>query len=237
MAQARGAGKLVGMRIIAGEFRGRKLLPPEGAVTRPITDRVKQSLFDILAPRLEGALVSDLFAGTGSLGLESLSRGARQAVFFETHRGAVARLRRNIEQLGLPRDRAVVRPTDVFEWFNEGPLPPAAKEILRCAQDDGLKPSKRENPGPEFYPEGQTGRTSPPQADIIFLDPPYRYLSDQPEDLRRLGRALAQQHLRPQGMVVFRHDSRDSLELPGLSRYDQRTYGGMTLEFLANARP
>ena len=71
------------MRIIAGEFRGRKLLPPEGDVTRPITDRVKQSLFDILAPRIDGARVYDCFAGTGSMGLECLSRGAEHATFFE----------------------------------------------------------------------------------------------------------------------------------------------------------
>ena len=57
------------MRIIAGEFRGRRLLPPEGDTTRPVTDRVKQSLFDILTPVLEGASVYDCFAGTGSKGL------------------------------------------------------------------------------------------------------------------------------------------------------------------------
>ena len=68
------------MRIIAGEFRGRKLLPPEGDdVTRPITDRVKQSLFDILGPLLPDTRVYDCFAGTGSMGLESLSRGAAEA--------------------------------------------------------------------------------------------------------------------------------------------------------------
>ena len=64
------------MRIIAGEFGGRKLLPPVGEVTRPITDRAKQSLFDILTPLIEGARVYDCFAGTGSMGLECLSRGA-----------------------------------------------------------------------------------------------------------------------------------------------------------------
>jgi 16S rRNA (guanine966-N2)-methyltransferase len=189
------------MRVIAGEFRGRKLLPPEGDVTRPITDRVKQSLFDILTPRLEGATVWDLFAGTGSLGLESLSRGAKQALFFETDRNAAARLRRNIEALGLRRDRAVVQPTDVFKWFRAWDKPAIAPP-------------------------------SPPQADIIFLDPPYRYLTEQPEDLRRLGRLFARHHLRPQGIVVFRHSAGDALELPGLARYDERSYGGMALEFL-----
>jgi 16S rRNA (guanine966-N2)-methyltransferase len=234
------------MRIIAGEFRGRKLLSPEGDVTRPITDRVKQSLFDILAPRLEGAVVWDLFAGTGSLGLESLSRGARQAVFFETHRGAVARLRRNIAQLALPRDRAVVRPTDVFGWFRAEPpgkLDAGGRRIFPSpgtpgeGQGEGLC-STSEKPTPPRHENAQdeAAGTSPPKADIVFLDPPYRYLTDQPEDLRRLGRVLAQLHLRPQGIVVFRHDARDALELPDLSRYDERTYGAMMVEFLALAR-
>src|SRR5688500_5993687 len=95
------------MRIIAGEHRGRKLLPPEGDVTRPITDRVKQSLFDILTPRIERAIVYDLFAGTGSMGLECLSRGADRATFFEADRSAVNRLKKNIDALKLA-DRSQV---------------------------------------------------------------------------------------------------------------------------------
>jgi 16S rRNA (guanine(966)-N(2))-methyltransferase RsmD len=193
------------MRIIAGEFRGRRLLPPEGDVTRPITDRVKQSLFDILAPRLEGAVVWDLFAGTGNMGLESLSRGARKAVFYESDRGAVARLRKNITALGLPAGRAVVQSTDLFKWFR----PRGPREGSAAASPDPAD-----------------------SADIVFLDPPYRFLTDRPDDLRRLGRQLAERHLAPAGLVVFRHDARDGLELPPLTRYDSRTYGGMTLEFL-----
>ncbi|MFN4243164.1 MAG: 16S rRNA (guanine(966)-N(2))-methyltransferase RsmD [Tepidisphaerales bacterium] len=89
------------MRIIAGTHRGRILESPPGGGTRPITDRAKQSLFDVLAPRLEGAVVADLFCGTGSMGLECLSRGAREAVFFEADRRVVAALRRNISALKL----------------------------------------------------------------------------------------------------------------------------------------
>src|SRR6476469_1469020 len=95
------------MRIIAGEFRGRRLLAPEGDATRPITDRVKQSLFDILSPRIEGATVYDCFAGTGSMGLECLSRGASHATFFEADRSAVQRLRKNISTIAVG-DRADV---------------------------------------------------------------------------------------------------------------------------------
>jgi hypothetical protein len=77
------------MRIIAGEFGGRKLLPPPTEATRPITDRAKQSLFDSLGDRLHGANVLDAFAGTGSMGLESLSRRALRVVFVERDRGAI----------------------------------------------------------------------------------------------------------------------------------------------------
>ena len=101
------------MRIIAGEFRGRKILPPETDATRPITDRVKQSLFDILTPVIAGAVIYDCFAGTGSMGLESLSRGARSATFFDMERTAIKRLISNIESLQV-RDRSTVIQGDIF---------------------------------------------------------------------------------------------------------------------------
>jgi 16S rRNA (guanine966-N2)-methyltransferase len=102
------------VRIIAGEFRGRRLLPPDTDVTRPITDRVKQSLFDIVTPVLEDAVVYDCFAGTGSMGLESLSRGAKSATFFEMDRSAIKRLTANIATLGV-QSRSTILPGDVFK--------------------------------------------------------------------------------------------------------------------------
>lgn len=91
------------MRIIAGTHRSRKLLGPADAeTTRPITDRVKTSLFDRLMSmgRLDGARVVDVFSGTGSMGLESLSRGAEKAWFVDRDRTALDRLRKNIDTLG-----------------------------------------------------------------------------------------------------------------------------------------
>jgi 16S rRNA (guanine(966)-N(2))-methyltransferase RsmD len=89
------------MRIIAGEFRSRKLLTPrDDAVTRPIPDRAKESLFGLLRGHCEGARVFDGFAGTGALGLEAISRGAERCVFVEKDKGAAELLRRNIEALG-----------------------------------------------------------------------------------------------------------------------------------------
>src|SRR3954453_2729961 len=112
------------MRIIAGEFRGRKLLAPESDTTRPITDRVKQSLFDILAPTIPESIVYDCFAGTGSMGLESLSRGASRAVFFERDRGALQRLKQNIQILGADQ-RSTVVSDDIFRWFRNESTRPA----------------------------------------------------------------------------------------------------------------
>jgi 16S rRNA (guanine(966)-N(2))-methyltransferase RsmD len=96
------------MRIIGGEFRSRKLLTPrDESVTRPIPDRVKESLFGLLRGHMEGAAVFDAFAGTGALGLEVLSRGGARCVFVERSREAADILQRNIDSLGV-QDRAEV---------------------------------------------------------------------------------------------------------------------------------
>jgi 16S rRNA (guanine(966)-N(2))-methyltransferase RsmD len=96
------------MRIVAGRFRGARMEAPKGLLTRPTSDRVRQALFNVLehgAPRFEfeGARVLDLFAGSGALGLEALSRGARYAVFIEDDAAARGAIRRNVEALGLAR--------------------------------------------------------------------------------------------------------------------------------------
>lgn len=99
------------MRIIAGTHRGRRLLGPAGReTTRPITDRVKTPLFDRLAAtgRLDGAVVLDLFAGTGSMGLECLSRGAAHVTFVERDRSALQRLRRNLDAIRQTGDARVL---------------------------------------------------------------------------------------------------------------------------------
>ena len=89
------------MRIIAGRLKRRKLLANPGMVTRPITDRVKVSLFQYLESDLEDARVADVFCGTGTLGFESLSRGARSVVFLERDRTAFELLKTNVESLGV----------------------------------------------------------------------------------------------------------------------------------------
>jgi 16S rRNA (guanine966-N2)-methyltransferase len=92
----------VTLRIIAGQWRGRKLFAPQGDVTRPTADRTRETLFSMLVSRLgsfEGLVVADLFAGSGALGLEALSRGAASAVFVEQDAPAIRALRQNIAAL------------------------------------------------------------------------------------------------------------------------------------------
>jgi 16S rRNA (guanine966-N2)-methyltransferase len=88
------------MRIIAGEYKGRRLASPAGRDTRPTADRVREALFSILGP-LDGERVLDLFAGSGALGIEALSRGADEAVFVDSDRRATDAISRNLEALGV----------------------------------------------------------------------------------------------------------------------------------------
>lgn len=102
------------MRVISGQAKGRKLYAVPGDRTRPISDRVKQALFDILAAEVIEARFLDLFAGTGSVGIEALSRGAERAVFVERSTAAVRVIRRNLEITQLS-DRAEIVQRDVFD--------------------------------------------------------------------------------------------------------------------------
>ncbi|MFZ5794795.1 MAG: RsmD family RNA methyltransferase, partial [Pseudomonadota bacterium] len=91
------------MRIIAGKWRGRPIVAPKGDATRPTADRVREALFSMLASRLgsfEDLAVADLFAGSGALGLEALSRGAASCIFVEQDKAALDALRTNITKLG-----------------------------------------------------------------------------------------------------------------------------------------
>lgn len=97
------------MRVIAGELKGRRLLVPRSGKIRPTSDRVREAIFDILGPTWTVRRVLDLFAGTGSLGIEALSRGAQEAVFVEQGKGILTVLRGNLKTLGL-KSRAWVLP-------------------------------------------------------------------------------------------------------------------------------
>jgi 16S rRNA (guanine(966)-N(2))-methyltransferase RsmD len=97
------------MRVIGGEFRSRAIKSLPGLDVRPTPDRLREALFNILTPRIEGAVFADLYAGTGAVGIEALSRGAARAIFIEQKHAAVKAIRGNLRSLGL-ENRAEVRP-------------------------------------------------------------------------------------------------------------------------------
>ena len=100
------------MRIVAGEHRGARIFAPQGKDTRPTSDRVREAAFNLIGP-VDGATVLDLFAGSGAMGLEALSRGAASAVFVETDRDALRTIERNLEKLRVTGARVV--PLDVLQ--------------------------------------------------------------------------------------------------------------------------
>jgi 16S rRNA (guanine966-N2)-methyltransferase len=111
------------MRVIAGEAKGRRLKMVRGSSTRPVGERVKEALFSILGELVVEARFLDLFAGTGSVGIEALSRGASFALFVEQQRQAVLTIRDNLAHTGL-KDRAQVVRGDVFTFLRRDDLEP-----------------------------------------------------------------------------------------------------------------
>lgn len=103
--------------MVAGEFGGRKLIAPDGLTTRPTTDKVRQAVFNSLDSMglVEDAVVADLFAGSGAMGIEALSRGAARCTFVERDRDALRALRANVQALGLEA-RATIVTSDVMAW-------------------------------------------------------------------------------------------------------------------------
>jgi 16S rRNA (guanine966-N2)-methyltransferase len=108
------------MRVISGKAKGRKLRPVPGSSTRPITDRVKENLFNLIQWDVPGSRFLDLFAGTGSVGIEALSRGARETVFLDTSRAAIAVINANLAHCKLTASAQVIR-TDAFVFLANNP--------------------------------------------------------------------------------------------------------------------
>lgn len=96
------------MRVVAGEHRGARIFAPKGTGTRPTSDRTREAAFNLIGP-VDGAAVLDLFAGSGAMGIEALSRGAASAVFVENDRDALRTIERNLEKLGINGARVVPR--------------------------------------------------------------------------------------------------------------------------------
>lgn len=145
------------VRIIAGERKGHRIRVPRGPAVRPTAERVREAVFAALGD-VTGRRVLDLFAGTGALGLEALSRGAVGVTFVESDRGVAAVLRANIAALGYEA-HTLVLPMDY------------RRALARLRAPLGV--------GPPTAPAGQaTGTPDSPGYDLLFVDPPYRMLPD-----------------------------------------------------------
>ncbi len=102
------------LKILGGEFGGRLLKAPKGDQTRPTTSMLRKAVFDILQPKIQGAVFLDLFSGSGAMGIEALSRGAKKAIFIDSHREAIRALKENIALLKIEAKAHIIQ-NDVFK--------------------------------------------------------------------------------------------------------------------------
>ena len=176
------------MRIIAGTFRSRTLATPPGSSTRPTSDRLRETLFNVLAPRIEGAAFLDLYAGSGAVGLEAISRGAVRVAFVERAPAALKVLNGNLERLGISTGvRVHAKSVSTFLRGVAGPNPKLEKS-----------PKPEENPKPEKY-------------EVVFLDPPYDAAEDYAITLGLLG-GTAQGILAHGAVVIAEHRRKQQLD-------------------------
>jgi 16S rRNA (guanine966-N2)-methyltransferase len=190
------------MRVVTGEAKGRKLKGPKTAGTRPIIDRVKTALFDILSVRVEDARFLDLFAGTGSVGIEALSRGAAAATFIEMNYSMLKLVRENLKITGL-EDRAETLHTDAFKFLQS------------------YTAENRSSPGSRKR-----------EYDIIYVAPPQYQgmaaralrLLDNSQLVPETGLVIVQIHPKERPVVA-------AVPLERLALNDERRYGSTLLMF------
>ncbi len=159
------------MRVIAGEKGGRRLLAPPGRGTRPTSDRVREAAFSMLSSLgvVEEAMVWDLFAGSGAMGIEALSRGAAHATFVEQAQSACSATRANLAALGYGPGRATVVCADVLAWVASQKAPaiqPAARRWVRPPVVVPPAHSEAERPV-------KTATVRRRAVDVVTADPPY----------------------------------------------------------------
>ncbi len=202
------------MRVVTGEAKGRKLKTPKISGTRPIMDRVKTALFDILSTEVEDARFLDLFAGTGSVGIEALSRGASRATFIEMNSTILKLVRENLRITGFT-ERAETLHSDAFKFLQAY----QAYQAAQTSAPSSVRVSTQLN--------GQ-GR----QYDILYVAPPqYQEMAARALNLVDSSTLIA-----PGGLVIVQIHPK---ERPGvaavtcqqLTLTDERRYGSTLLMF------
>ena len=177
------------MRIIAGQYRSRPIRSLRGLAMRPTTDRLRETLFNILGAAVEDSVFVDCYAGTGAVGIEALSRGAAQAIFIESHRPAANLIRANLESLGIAVAGArPIRP----------PRPPMGARVVAMDEAAGQPPRAAKAPAEILALNAAKAlRLLEARrhllADFIFVDPPYNAMEEYESTLEILstGRLLA----------------------------------------------
>jgi len=199
------------MRVIAGSYRSRQLAAPKGMGTRPTSDRLRETLFNILAPLVPGCRFADLFAGTGAVGIEALSRGAAHVWFAEKAESALAAIRANLKALKIARGFTM-------EERGTGAL---LERLVNAAQ------------------KAQTLTTESAQAadllDIVYLDPPWEAVAEYERTLHLLGSTRGRAILAPNALIIAEHSSKSPLaqRYGDLVQTRARRQGDATLSFYA----
>lgn len=205
-----------GLRIIGGKFRGSRLIYRQQTGTRPMKHRVREATFDLLGPAIKHKHAIDLFAGSGALGLEALSRGATSATFIERHIPTAKLIRENLRALRI-EDRADVLTTSTFLWIERlirGPALPSAGSHF-VPTDDKSRP-------PVMTPDSSKDLPSSPWA--VFCSPPYDFYVDRHAEMIHLIERLIAQA--PAGTIfVVEADNRlDFADLSHIGPWDVRSY-------------
>ena len=203
------------MRLTGGRLAGRVIQIPKGPRIRPTQDQIRQALFNLLGESVEGARVLDLFAGSGALGIEALSRGAAQVTFVDESRFCARAIEANLRSLGLPAGRGSYREGAGPVPCSDSPRPLTEQTKYRggvCGTARGIRPGPLPTPAARVI-QSEVGKAIQKLArgidsfDLVFLDPPYG-LGLATKALIELARCAI---VSPAGSVVAEADKRDPL--------------------------
>jgi 16S rRNA (guanine(966)-N(2))-methyltransferase RsmD len=202
------------VRIIAGAYRSRSLEAPAGLGTRPTSDRLRETLFNVLAPRIEGAAFLDLYAGSGAVGIEALSRGAAQVTFVERGPKALATLRGNLERLGIgPGFR--VQAGSVAAFLRAKPAEAVDVVFLDPPWDAETEYEATLSTlgGAACFPRSPNARDPHPTDEDLSVGTPTRGHPHRPADARDPGQPHPVPDLLAEGAVVIaEHRRKERLE-------------------------
>ena len=205
------------MRIIAGEYRSRVLKSLKGDALRPTSDRLRETLFNILGTDVAGARFLDVFAGTGAVGIEALSRGASEVIFLEKHAPAAKLIRRNLDALGITSG-ATIFTADALASLEklaarraapvaQALLPVPLKQRPNVSAKTGVAHDAAEAGVPVLQEEPPP---TPALIKFVFLDPPYAAHDDYARTLAFLGSDAAT-FLALDALIIFEHHHKFTL--------------------------